>query len=168
MSDCPRDTNGDGNCGWRFCPWCGDNSLIKWRRDGALVKAVMDSIYGKGRAPGRSQHLDRAVRLLDDIPDNWAKVDGDWVHLPEDHFLIVEMFDRDAGRSNYFMEHSLPCRVRGMEHCPEWTLLQQHLDEGGHLPRPGRHRFWINPSPEGTPEEDDGRTIEWEAVDVEG
>jgi hypothetical protein len=21
---CPHDTNGDGNCGKRFCPWCGE------------------------------------------------------------------------------------------------------------------------------------------------
>ena len=31
--DCPRDTNGDGDCGRILCPVCGDKDLLNWSED---------------------------------------------------------------------------------------------------------------------------------------
>lgn len=27
---CPRDTNNDGNCGMRYCPFCGENGVLHY------------------------------------------------------------------------------------------------------------------------------------------
>lgn len=33
IENCPRDTNGDGNCGRILCPICGDKDFLNWSED---------------------------------------------------------------------------------------------------------------------------------------
>ena len=33
IKNCPRDTNGDGDCGRILCPICGDKDLLNWSED---------------------------------------------------------------------------------------------------------------------------------------
>ena len=103
---------------------------------------------------------------LDAVPDNWAKVDGVWHHLPDEHFVTVtakvhddDFYDSEGG-CDWIMEHSLACRVRGMMHCEIQALWEEHLGDNGHW-RPGRFKF-VNLQGSVTDEEGDTRTFELE------
>lgn len=37
MDPCPNDTNGDGNCGQRACPYCGEQAPVLHIASGSLL-----------------------------------------------------------------------------------------------------------------------------------
>jgi hypothetical protein len=112
-----------------------------------------------------------------DVPDNWAKVDGEWHHIPDEHFITIEVKEtpwaKHGDRVDWRMEHSLPCRIRGMKDCPVQEVWEDHLEQDGHWPASARYRIWIEGDFKRTPVEyahgieeqiEDERTVHWELM----
>lgn len=156
---------------------------------GAAYREALDRLRATGVFQSIVDYLGRelpdlhpaegiALDIASGIPDNWAKVDGEWHQIPDEHFVTVEQMPDGAalefGSStiNWIMEHSLPCRVRGMADCPVQEVWEDHLEAGGHWPVDGRYRLILEGDFIRSEVEDahgveevveDGRTIRWEA-----
>lgn len=107
---------------------------------------------------------------LDAVPDNWAKVEGVWHHLPDEHFVTCSSesgppSSHIQGRPNWIIEHSLACRVRGMSDCEIQALWEDHLDQGGRWSF-GRFKF-VNLNGSVTDAEGDTRTFDLEPAPKE-
>ena len=114
--------------------------------------------------------------VLASVPDNVAKVDGEWHHIPDEHFIEVESVPTPYGADtvahrllDWRMEHSLPCRVRGMKDCEVQEVWELHLEEDGYWPANGRYRIWVDGDFIGEGEDqEDTRTIGWEKIEPDG
>jgi hypothetical protein len=132
----------------------------------SAIRAALDDVL---HIQGGNTIADRVIEAMANrIPDNWAKVDGEWHHIPDEHFISIErkIAGSDVAGFDWRMEHSLPCRILGMKDCPVQEVWVAHLEEDGHWPKDGRFRIWI--TGEDTSREDvfeDTRIVHWEWVE---
>lgn len=66
--DCPRDTNGDGDCGQRLCPVCNaerefieGRAHVDWDRRGAIILDVTGEVIGYAMTDLSDETLARGV-----------------------------------------------------------------------------------------------------------
>lgn len=57
--NCPLDTNGDGDCGQRLCPWCGQLGLFE-----KLADARAELAIAQQRFTALEQQIERALSSL--------------------------------------------------------------------------------------------------------
>lgn len=140
-----------------------------------LPDEIINAVFGGMRD---TDHLYDAYKgIINAIPDNWVKVDGEWHHIPDEHFVTVDIIDTPWGahsqRIDWRMEHSLPCRIKGMKDCPVQEVWEEHLDADGILPENGRYRIWVTKTSDDYVKEivarqhgdiERHRTIKWESV----
>lgn len=124
----------------------------------SIVQAALD---GPDQKEGH-RRMETAEAVLGAVPDNWAKVDGVWHEIPDAHFISIERA-YDPGQEpkiDWRMEHSLPCRVRGMADCEVQEVWEDHLAQDGYWPNSGRYSIVLEG--ENTPRDDvfeDTRTV---------
>lgn len=129
-SACPRDTNGDGDCGQFICPWCSTEERMRKRRFWFvrdIVKAMAEDIWGDTRI---SEHA-RAVFVK-----NW----GDGLPRVADADGIRRMMVEETDFYKSLME--MLALNWGWEACvtDEWPGgPAEFLDEHLHYIRGSRH-----------------------------
>lgn len=73
---CPRDTDGDGNCGQAYCPDCGPHRhelvAAKTRLEQAAIRVLAEAIRDQGNARQRSL----AIQIIHECQSRIREANG--------------------------------------------------------------------------------------------
>lgn len=124
---CPKDTDGDGNCGGYYCPWCSDRREI--RRDRylfvvALTQALAADVWGDTTITAHAEEVLRGLYGFDRyVSDTEVRKREGYTAMLS---LVACAFGRDKGVDAEDQYPGLQ-GIRDFLNDQHWLLGRKHL-----------------------------------------